>query len=172
MRSKGDGFFAKTNTLPYHISDVVIGQIHEDSCVAACCRMWLGDQGIEESEVNIRAVLETRGLGTNLSQVPAAMQQLGAMAQYEFRDDLSVADLRQALSGGSVMVFLKESAQAGDGHSLLVEAIEDEEWVAVRDPWPPGYGSAYKVGLGVFLRSWLLPNAALGRDAGRVVVIK
>lgn len=172
MRARGDGFFAKANTLPYRPQGSVIGQIHEDSCVAACCRMWLTDQGVEESEVNIRAVLETRGLGTNLSRVPAAVQQLGAMAQYEFRDDLSAADLRQALSSGSVMVFLKESARVGDGHSLLVEAIEDEEWAAVRDPWPPGYGSAYKVGLDVFLRSWLLPNFELGRDAGRAVVIK
>lgn len=172
MRAKGDGFFAKANTLPYQPLGAVIGQIHEDSCVAACCRMWLKDQGVEEPEVSIRAVLEIRGLGTNMSRVPAAMRQLGATSQYEFRDDLALADLQQALSRGSAMVFLKESPQAGDGHTLLVEAVEDEQWVAVRDPWPPGYGAGYKVRLDVFLRAWLLPNAGLNRDTGRAVVVK
>jgi hypothetical protein len=172
MRAKGDGFFSKANTQPYQPWGAVIGQIHEDSCVAACCRMWLKDQGVEEPEVVVRAVLEVRGLGTNISRVPAAMRQFGSTAQYEFRDDLTLADLQQALLRGSAMVFLKESPQARDGHTLLVEAIADEQWVAMRDPWPPGYGAAYKVRLDVFLRAWLLPNAALNRDAGRAVVVK
>jgi hypothetical protein len=172
MRAKGDGFFAKSNTLPYQPMGVVIGQIHEDSCVAACCRMWLKDQGIDEPEVSIRAVLETRGLGTNMSRVPAAMRQFGSTVQYEFRDDLALADLQRILLRGSAMVFLKELPQARDGHTLLVEAIENDQWVTVRDPWPPGYGAGYKVRLDVFLRAWLLPNAELSRDTGRAIVVK
>lgn len=82
---------------------------------------------------------------------------------------MTLADLRQALSAGSALVFLKELPQACDGHALLVEVIEDE-WVAVRDPWPPGYGAAYWVKLESFLRCWLLPDA--GHQSGRAVVIK
>lgn len=97
MRAKGDGFFASADTLTYEPPGAVIGQIHEDSCVAACCLMWLRDQGRVESEVMARAVLETRGLGTNLAQVPAAMRQLGSAVQYEFKSEMTLADLRQAL---------------------------------------------------------------------------
>jgi hypothetical protein len=172
MQARGDGFFTRAETLPYQPFDEVIGQVYEDSCVAACCRMWLNDQGIDESEVSIRAALDVRGLGTNLSRVPAAMEQFSSAVQHEFRNDLALDDLQLALSRGSVMVFLKEAPQIRDGHSLLVDAIEEDEWVAVRDPWPPGCGSAYTVHLDSFLRSWLLPNDELGRETGRAVVVK
>jgi hypothetical protein len=47
-------------------------------------------------------------------------------------------------------------------HALLVDGIEGNDYVLVRDPLPELIGSAYKVPVKTFLNVWLKDGAGRG----------
>lgn len=61
--SKG-GIFAAYKTFPYYPQDSLFGQLNDESCAAAVCRMILHDDGIEVPEAYLRNILETDRTGT------------------------------------------------------------------------------------------------------------
>lgn len=152
-RARGDGFFTAEETLLYEPTSHLIGQFTEDSCAAACCRMILLGQGLDIVESYLRHVLEVDG-GVALSALPPVLQQLGAAESYIYRADLSLETLRDLTRKAAAIVYVKRE-RARDGHALLVDGIDDEGFVLIRDPLPLGTGSAYKVSVESFLKVWL-----------------
>ena len=53
------GIFASYKTFPYYPQGCLIGQLLDESCVAAVCRMILQDDGIEIPEAYLRNILQT-----------------------------------------------------------------------------------------------------------------
>ncbi len=152
-------FFAEYDILPYRPHGVVLGQGNADSCVAACCRMLLADYDIEAPEAYLRDALEVNG-GAWLSKVPAALAAFGISPSYQYRNDLLLDDLREAVQWGTAIAYLARPDSRA-GHAILVEAIE-EEFLAVRDPLPENLGKAYRVRLADFERLWLRPSTGRG----------
>jgi hypothetical protein len=159
-------FFASVPTFPYRPRGVVFGQNRPDSCVAACCRMLLHDQGIEIAESYIRDALQINS-GSYVSQIPETLQAFELAIQYQYRNNLTIAGLTDAVKYGVAAAFVK-TPNALDGHALLVDEIRDG-LVAVRDPLPEGEGRAYKVSVSNFLKFWIAPQTGLGQAT---VVIK
>ena len=67
-----------------------------------------------------------------------------------YASDLTLAQLRNALTHGDAMVVLRDPQNI---HVVIVEQITADA-VALRDPLSPGTGSAYWVALEVFLTAW------------------
>ena len=162
VKAKG-GFFAATETLPYQPKHPRLGQLLDDSCVAACVLMLLRDQGQEEVyEALLRTALNIRGEGGFISDVPLVLRQFGSQLNYLYRDDLSLFDLEAATLKGSALVEVRFQDRRGS-HALLVDGVEGEAYVLIRDPLPRGEGAAYKVSLETFLAFWLSEKIGLGR---------
>ncbi|MCI0488779.1 MAG: hypothetical protein L0229_19485 [Blastocatellia bacterium] len=125
--------------------------------------MLLRDQGREEVyEAMLRTSLNIRGEGGLISDVPDVLRRFGSRLNYRYRDDLSVEDLQAATLKGAALVGLKFKGGRGS-HALLVDGIENDAYVLIRDPLPRGEGSAYKISLTSFLKSWRAKRAGIGR---------
>lgn len=148
-------------TKAYDPLATVIGQIHPDSCVAACCRMLLSDEGLWVGEAFIRAVLISDDQGSLLSSAPSALLQFGLTGDYIYRANLTVAELQAHVRNKPAVAFLKMT-KAMAGHAVIVDRI-DGDWVFIRDPWPLASGSAYCVRLADFETVWLLNDGKTGR---------
>ena len=170
LQAKGDGFFVRARTRLYQPTRSLLGQIHDDSCVAACCRMLLQDQGLTCSETVVRAALGGEIGGVEISAAAQALEELGGLKRYAYRDDLSPADLQLAVTKGLVLAFVKSNPRSGFGHAVLVDSIKNG-WVMIRDPWPLDLGSSYQVSLADFTSAWLLAPSAAG-FMGRAVIVK
>lgn len=64
MKTIGRGIFAVHKTFPYHPRGVLLGQLKDESCAAAVCRMLLQDDDIEIPEAYLRTALQTDEQGT------------------------------------------------------------------------------------------------------------
>jgi ABC-type bacteriocin/lantibiotic exporter with double-glycine peptidase domain len=148
-KSRG-GFFAKEKTFPYLSAKGVIGQLTDDSCVAAVCRMLLIESGVEIPEAFLRVRLNVQNDGSNLSAVVDILSEETGIL-YEFRSNLTFEELKRALLFGSVAVNVR--AEHNNIHALLIEKIADN-FVYIRDSIPLGQGSMYKISQDVFLRHW------------------
>ena len=156
-------FFAAFDTYSYAPTGVVCGQYKQDSCVAACCRMLLADQGLDWPESDLRAALKVDG-GAFLSAMPQVLGRCGLPVTYQYRRDLTIDELKRAVQNGSATAFVfrpKEQA----GHALLVDKV-NEDWVCIRDPLPETKGRAYRVALADFLQRWLDST-----NCGRAVIV-
>jgi len=166
MRAKGNGFFATVETRPYQTVNPVSGQLKDDSCVAACLLTLLRDQGREDVyEAMLRAALDTQGEGALLSDAPRALRELGSAVAYRYREDLTLDDLKRATAKGPAIVALRRREMGS--HALLVDGIEGDAYILIRDPLPELIGSAYKVAVKTFLNAWFLEK--FGRGRGLVV---
>lgn len=170
MRAQGEGFFAGVETWPYYPLGTVLGQVHRDSCVAACCRMLLYDEGQSIGETIIRAALAADPEGAYLSAVPQALAQLGHRTTYRYQAELDTAALGFAVRRGPAIAFLKPQPQAGFGHALIVDEVGGD-YIRLRDPWPLVSGAAYEVKLSEFAKVWLVRASSTG-FAGQAVVIE
>ncbi len=165
-RAKGKAkgwFFHDVETILTTPRGRVIGQVHDDSCVAACARMLAADVGLEIPESYLRDLLKIDE-GGYLSDLPTALQTIGVPTLYEYRRDLTLPALQQALRIGAAVVYLEKPLTSG--HAVVVELIT-EEFVTVRDPLPIGEGRGYQVQEQDFLKVWLLPNS----DRGRAMIV-
>ena len=149
-------FFAESEQMPYTSSRKVIAQINADACVAACARMILADHGIDAPESYLAAALEISD-GALLSQMPRVLKDFGLRQSFEWRADLSFADLSEALRRGSAVVTLRR-ARAKFGHALVAYDIFDDE-VRLPDPLPKGLGKSYAVSLEKFSEVFLRKRA-------------
>ncbi len=136
-----------------------MGQMHDDSCVAACARMLAADVGLDFPESYLRDLLKIEE-GGYLSDLPATLQTIGVPTRYEYRRDVTLAALQQALQAGAAVVYLEKPVTGG--HAVVAEAIA-EELVTVRDPLPIGEGRGYQVHQQDFPKFWVLPNSDWGR---------
>lgn len=165
-RARGEGFFAAADTQPYQPSGIVLGQETPDSCVAACCRMLLFDhlpvrrQDYRYAECFVRTALETDQNGGVITLIPETLRQFGLPDEYVFYRGLTVEKLRE-LAVAKPVIALVQPDPAGKLHALLVDLVSDRE-VALRDPLPIGYGTAYRLALPVFLTCWLRGETGCG----------
>lgn len=170
VRAKGDGYFVRAATRAYRPSGSLFGQIYDDSCVAACCRMLLEDEGQTSGEAMIRAALAANYEGAYLSVAATVLSELSGVSSYVYQENLKLADLRSAAGRGPVLVFLKEHPRTGFGHAVIVDGFSGEQ-VCIRDPWPPAIGATYRVKQNDFEKAWLVWSAN-DDFTGRAVVLK
>ena len=145
-------FFDESEQKPYLSAHKIIAQFNEDACVAACARMVLEDFGIDAPESYLASALETEG-GAYLSKVPQVLKDFGVKNNYEWRTDLTIADLSKAVKTGRAIVLLQRKT-AKFAHALIVDDIINTE-IRLRDPLPIGQGKSYAVSLETFTEVWL-----------------
>ena len=140
-------FFAENEQIEYQTSHELIPQYSDDTCVAACMRMILSDFGIYAPESYIASALETSN-GAFLSNAPKVFEEFGLSQKYEWRKDLSLADLSKALEQGNAIVSVKRRGEIF-GHALVIDAIFESE-IRLRDPLPRNEGKSYAVTIETF----------------------
>ncbi len=155
-KARGAGFFSAADTRPYLPRGVLFGQSNEYACVPACARMVILDHVPEAmhdpnlSEAFLRTQFQTDKEGSVIARIPAILRANGVEAPYAYASDLTLAQLQHALTYGDAMAVLRDVQNI---HVVIVEQIT-EDAVTLRDPLPPGTGSAYWVDLEVFLTAW------------------
>jgi SPP1 gp7 family putative phage head morphogenesis protein len=174
LKAKGKArgkFFANKETLPYTAKGVIRAQATENGCVPAVCRMLIFDRYPElENDINfsesyLREILNTDGTGSVIADIPAVLR-MANLADYEYRNDLTFDELREAVTRGyAVASVYKKSNETG--HVLIIEEITDHH-IAVRDSLPDNTGSSYRVRRDDFLTAWLAPKTQ--RGIGIIVV--
>lgn len=135
-------FFDETDQIQYQSPHELIPQFNDDSCVAACVRMILADYGIYVPESYLASALETSD-GAFLSKTPEILEDVGSLSKFEWRNDLSLADLNAALKQASAVVSVKRKGEIF-GHALVIDAIFGNE-IRLRDPLPRYEGKSYAV---------------------------
>lgn len=157
IKARGEGFFGLADTKPYAPRGMLLAQNSEYSCVPACVRMLIVDRSPAAlndpnfSEACLRTRFQTNDQGSVIARIPTVLEESGISKAYVYRTDLTPTDLQQALAYGDAIAVLRDPRNV---HVVVVEQISDK-FVAVRDPLPPGRGSAYWVELEVFLSVWL-----------------
>ncbi|HSK72546.1 MAG TPA: cysteine peptidase family C39 domain-containing protein [Pyrinomonadaceae bacterium] len=144
-------FFSESEQIEYHSPHELIPQTSIYTCVSACVRMILADFDIYFPESYIASALETSG-GAYPSKVPAILNEFGVEV-YQWKNDLTIADLSAALENGFAIVSLKRE-NTKFGHSLIADAIINDA-IRLRDPLPLGQGKSYAVALETFMKVWL-----------------
>lgn len=174
LKAKGKArgsFFADKLTLPYTPQGIVKGQVRPDACVPAVCRMLIFDRyphlekDINFSESYLRHFLGTDSEGSAVSAIPSVLQ-LAEIDLYEYRSDLTLAQLSEAVVRGFAVVSVR--GKLAGWHVLIVEQIT-AEWVALRDSLPENKGSSYLLGLADFEAAWLTQKNQRGIG---VIVVK
>jgi ABC-type bacteriocin/lantibiotic exporter with double-glycine peptidase domain len=155
-------FFDESEQIAYQSPKHLISQHNYDTCVAACARMILADFGIDAPESYLASALETEG-GAMMSKLPQVLKDFNLPQSYEWRKDLSLADLNAALKNGSAIVSVRRK-DANFGHALVVDAIFNNE-IRLRDPLPKGAGKSYAVRVEKFSEVFLR-----NRQAGTGVI--
>lgn len=155
-RARGDGYFRFADTKPYAPRGVLLGQGNSDSCVPAYTRMLILDYlpdavgDLNHSEAALRFMFQTDEQGSIIARIPKVLRASGVKKPLAYRTDLTIEQLRESLWGGDAIVVLRIP---GNMHVVIVEQITADS-VAIRDPLPPGRGSAYVVALRDFLTVW------------------
>jgi ABC-type bacteriocin/lantibiotic exporter with double-glycine peptidase domain len=166
MKAIVKGIFAAHETFSYHPRGALFGQLKEESCAAAVCRMLLQDDNIEIPEAYLRIVLQTDEQGTLLTNIAPTLKQMGIKKLYELRNLETVAELREKVTRNPAIVVVKVN-EGGDFHTVIVDKISDE-FLSIRDPLPAGTGAAYKIRIEDFLPTWI--QKTLGK--GFAIVVK
>lgn len=120
---------------------------------------------IDFSETYLRHLLETDEEGALVRDIPGVLRTAG-INDYEYRDDFTWEDLRQAVQAGAVVVRVV-GAMPESGHVLIVEAMTAGR-VAVRDSLPTSQGSSYWVKEAEFGAVWLSQKTGYGKAVFRV----
>jgi ABC-type bacteriocin/lantibiotic exporter with double-glycine peptidase domain len=158
FRKARGGFFASEEVTPYFPKGVILGQRDPNACVPACCRMLLFDilahpqANPDLSESHLRNLFGTNESGSSISEMPEILRQLGVAEAYEYQRALTLEELGAAILRGSALVTVHSASYQGT-HAVLIDEIVDN-FVAIRDPLPPGRGSAYRLPLEIFMRAW------------------
>jgi ABC-type bacteriocin/lantibiotic exporter with double-glycine peptidase domain len=139
----GEGIFPSSDIKPYNPSNVVYGQLNDASCVAGSCRMAIAPQLGDVPEAYIRSAIGTSSDGTSLSNVPQGLRDLGFDGSVNYVTDAGAQSVSSATQNGST-VIVNVKSPLGDIHAVVVDSVVDGR-VYIRDPWPPGTGSAYSV---------------------------
>lgn len=145
-------FFPENEQIPYQSPHKLIAQFSRDTCVAACVRMILADFGIDAPESYLASDLETND-GAYISRVPQTLKAFGLNVNFEWRKNLTIAELSQFLKHGRAIVFMQRKNEEF-GHSVIVDDIIGDE-VRLCDPLPRGQGKSYAVSLKKFFSVWL-----------------
>ena len=153
-------FFPESDQIFYQSPHKLIPQFSKDTCVAACARMLLADFGIDAPESYLASALETDG-GAYLSRVPQTLKAFGLVDNFEWRKNLTIAELSKFLKHGRAIVFL-QLKNAEFGHSVIVDDIIGHE-VRLCDSLPRGQGKSYAVSLEKFLSVWLKSGVVYGK---------
>jgi uncharacterized Zn-binding protein involved in type VI secretion len=148
-RTSGGGAFPTANTEPYDpvaSGKLLVGQNNDASCLAGSCKMLLNDEGIPEAY--LRMALKIDENGGFMSDAPAALEQF-CMPDGKYHPKMSLTELQAATSKGSVIVSVESPIAPNGAHAIVVDGFENG-FVLIRDPWPPGVGSAYKLPISDF----------------------
>ncbi|WP_196246392.1 cysteine peptidase family C39 domain-containing protein [Ralstonia solanacearum] len=117
-----------------------------DSCVAAACRMKIGDLGIDVPEAYLRGDLGwVSGEGASFRNVPNALAipENGGLASTFSRDAMRLTTLRDSVQANDPAIVNV------NGHAVLVDSIQNGI-VNIRDPLHGEYG----VGVRDLLKAW------------------
>lgn len=120
---------------------------------------------IRFSESYLRDFLTTDEEGALVRDIPSVLREAG-IEDYEYRDDLTWHDLRQAVRWGAVIVRVF-GATPDEGHVLIVEQIVRGR-VAVRDSLPPNQGTSYWINQKDFRAAWQSRKTGYGKAVLRV----
>lgn len=143
------GGFPEGQRLPYDPPGEVFEQNYDGSCLAACCKMVLSDDGIVQPEAYIRTAADVDAQqGGYLSNAPDALDALGSPNSYTYETDMTLNQLEDATAGGKSAIVSMNLPQGGL-HAIVVDGVEDG-MVLIRDP----AGEAYKVTIEDFLKLW------------------
>ncbi len=123
-------------------------------------------QNIQFSESYLRDFLETNQDGALVRDIPVVLRKAG-IENYEYRDELTWQELRQAVQLRVVVVRVS-GAMPNDGHVLIIEQIVLER-VAVRDSLPQNQGSSYWIHQKDFLAAWRSKKTGYGKA---VILVK
>lgn len=94
------------------------------SCVAACVRIVLGEQGTLCAEAAVRRLLRQTRLGVSLAVAQARLTDAGALAQHHA--DWNLTDLRDTLRAGQYPIVGVERSLLGYPrafHALVLSEI-------------------------------------------------
>ncbi len=133
-------FFDESEQINYQTPHKLISQSSADTCAAACVRMILADFALDAPESYLASALDTSD-GAFLSRIPPILKDFGLRQLYEWRNDLSFADLNNALKSANAIVSVKRKNSIF-GHALVIDAILNDE-IRLRDPLPLGQGKSY-----------------------------
>ncbi len=87
--------------------------------------MILADFGIDAPESYLASALETKS-GAFLSNVPKVLKDFGGKPAYKWRNNLTIADLSEAVKNGRAIVLLQRG-NAKFAHALIVDDIINAE---------------------------------------------
>jgi predicted double-glycine peptidase len=102
------------------------------------------------SEAVLRAIFQTDEQGSIIARIPEVLQTSGVKKSFVNKMDLTFEQLREYLKREVAIAVLRAP---GNIHVVIVEQVTASA-VAMRDPLPPGRGSAYEVALTDFLAVW------------------
>jgi hypothetical protein len=75
--------------------------------------------------------------------------RLFCMPNGKYHPKMPLTELQAATSKGSMIVSVKSPIAPNGAHAIVLDGFENG-FVLIRDPWPPGVGSAYKLPLSDF----------------------
>ena len=122
--------------------------------------MILQDDGIEVPEAYLRNILETDRTGTDLSQIPKALEIFGAKQKYSFVRLRTIDELKDKSSLFPTIAAVKVKGNNAY-HTILIDKIFGD-FVFVRDPLPSGQGKSYKVKIEDFTATWIQKKSGNG----------
>lgn len=148
-RATGEGAFPNSNTQPYDpeaSGKILHGQNNDASCVAGSCKMLMNDRSISEAELRVVLKIDHK-TGGYVRDIPAALKEY-CLPDALYDPELPLGALQSATQKNSAVVSIR-SPTTGGAHAVVVDGFEDG-FVLIRDPWPPGLGSAYKLPIADF----------------------
>ena len=133
------GSGGKFTYLRHELSDRMVCQQTPTSCVAACVRQLLGDEGVEVSEAEIRADSNySDESGIEFTSILNFLSNRHPLKRFQAGvpdvPGLNMVELAQKLSRDTGVWVAGIKPNNGINHSVLVDAIEGNI-ILVRDPW-------------------------------------
>jgi ABC-type bacteriocin/lantibiotic exporter with double-glycine peptidase domain len=104
--------------------------------------MVADDAGVAVSEQELAAALKTNEAGTNMAEIPQAMEGVGVRGG-TFKQPATRADFEAIGADGKPAIVGVDVPGVGR-HAVVVDKVENGN-VFVRDPLPVGEGSSYSV---------------------------
>ncbi|WP_013334795.1 cysteine peptidase family C39 domain-containing protein [Gloeothece verrucosa] len=133
----------------------VIQQVSDISCGAACGEMLLLDRGVIISQVLLASLT---GIPSDVASLARALNNVDSEKSRSWAGGELIipgatpTQLIQVLNTTGSWTAVLWEAGAKIGHFVIVDGLDDENNVKIRDP--QGEGTKYKMELGEFLKHW------------------
>lgn len=135
----------------------VVKQQDNLSCGAACGEMLLKEKGI--TDISQAIIVSESGAPVSPAYLASVLNQLSPSEDGEWRgggleiEGEDFSELLDCLISTGVWVAELRELGARLGHLLVVDGVDDQGRVLIRDPW---FGTSYKMDKGEFINYWTL----------------